>query len=148
MAEVITHKRGLGGCGCIVAITALFLVGIASFMVFGNRYVYSEGARSGTVNKLSHKGLIWKSWEGEMALEGIAKRGDNIGANLWQFSIDNQARHGEDIAALQAQLDSAMRSGARVNIRYIQQLSSWPWRASTTYMVQSVEIVPPTETSR
>lgn len=32
---------------------------------------YSEGYREGTLQKLSNRGLIWKTWDGEVALWGF-----------------------------------------------------------------------------
>jgi len=44
---------------------------------------YSEGERSGVIFKFSSKGLIWKSWEGEMNLGGM--RG--AVTNTWKFTL-------------------------------------------------------------
>jgi hypothetical protein len=48
----------------------LILAGLVGCPV-ANSWKYSEGTRVGMVNKISQKGAIWKTHEGQMALEGI-----------------------------------------------------------------------------
>ena len=91
------------------------------------------------VNKMSKKGLFWKTYEGQMALEGIVSSGESMGANVWEFSIDNQARHGEDIEKLAEKLNEALESGQKVKVKYVEVIGGWPWRGSEGYYVQSVE---------
>lgn len=57
---------------------------------------YSDGSRVGTVTKLSYKGLIWKSWEGEMVMGGVRQNQDENGnlntvANVFAFNVDPDA---------------------------------------------------------
>src|SRR3990172_3610788 len=109
-----------------------------------NSYDYSEGTRVGIVNKASEKGLFWKTYEGEMVLEGLVS-GNNSGANLWNFSIDGQERHGEDKEKLYEQLKQTIDNQQKVKIKYVQVLGDatlgfqWPWRGSTPYFIQSIE---------
>jgi uncharacterized protein YwgA len=59
----------------------LFIVGYFTFIYY---VPYSEGVRSGELIKISHKGYVVKTWEGEIS-QGIS------GAQIFQFSImDNQ----------------------------------------------------------
>src|SRR3990167_3005918 len=48
---------------------------------------YSEGERTGDVFKFSQKGLIWKSWEGELYLGGLINKGRNLELEKFYFSI-------------------------------------------------------------
>ena len=105
----------------------------------GNNIEYSKGQRVGVVNKISEKGLIWKTKEGQLSLEGRTSTGDYTGAGIWNFSIDKSAKHGENINALNSQIKQEMENGQRVKITYRQPLATWPWRADTTYLIQSVE---------
>jgi hypothetical protein len=66
---------------------------------------YSDGERTGTVTKLSRKGLICKSWEGGIYMGGIKKHVDYVSygsgknerttavtsmvANTFQFTIED-----------------------------------------------------------
>ena len=105
----------------------------------GNNIEYSQGQRVGVVNKISEKGLIWKTKEGQLSLEGRTSTGDYTGAGIWDFSIDRLAKHGENVDELYSQIRQEMENGQRVKITYKQPLATWPWRAGTTYLVQSVE---------
>ena len=111
----------------------------------GNNIEYSEGQRVGVVNKISEKGLIWKTKEGQLSLEGRTSTGDYTGAGVWDFSIDRLAKHGENVDELYSQARQEMEDGQRVKITYKQPLTTWPWRAETTYLIQSVE---PLETKK
>ena len=104
-----------------------------------NNWEYSSGSRTGKINKVSEKGLFFKTVESQMALEGIVSDGKNVGANVWDFSLDRQARHSEDITSLTRQLQTALASGQPVLIKYIEVAKGFPWRGDTDYFVQSVE---------
>lgn len=111
----------------LCAILAL-LVGIIAGTGGGcNR---SDGVRVGTLTKFSYKG-IWnatKSWEGCLAMEGVAT-GDCTLAVNWNFSVLDKA--------VAEQLESKM--GQPVRLRYRQTLFYAPWKRSTAYLVIRVE---------
>jgi hypothetical protein len=78
---------------------------------------YSTGSRMGVVTKFSNKGLVMKSWEGEMNLGGFRNKTNSNGeslvvANVFVFSVTSP-----DIAK---QINEAMISGARVELVYNQ----------------------------
>jgi len=105
-----------------------------------NDMEYGAGTRTGVINKISKKGYIWKTYEGQMALEGLVG-GNAVGANIWDFSIDAKAEHGENVEELATQLNQALESGAKVRINYREAGWPWPTRGSTDYYIQSVEFV-------
>jgi hypothetical protein len=100
-------------------------------------YPYSEGTRTGVIRKLSHKGYIFKTWEGELQMSGIPIPSDAnqvvTGGNVWSFSVD--ASNGEIIQALQ----KAESSGGRVTLHYIERLKQFDWRGDTKYFVKKVQ---------
>ncbi len=104
-----------------IAIIAILLVAIgAAFKGCST----SEGSRAGIVTKLSNKGLAIKSWEGELML------GNGSASSTWAFSISN-----DDIAK---QVQEALKSGKRVELRYKQSLTTFGQR-DTPYDIVSVE---------
>ncbi|MBI2045632.1 hypothetical protein HYT23_06240 [Candidatus Pacearchaeota archaeon] len=103
-----------------------------------NNIEYGNGVRTGVINKVSKKGYIWKTWEGQMALEGLVA-GQAVGANLWDFSIDSQTRHGENPQELVYKLQAALNLGQRIKITYMEAGAPWATRGSTSYYIQSVE---------
>jgi hypothetical protein len=52
----------------IVAVLVLALAGLVGFTWLTLHWSYSQGERAGYVQKLSHRGWICKTWEGEMAM--------------------------------------------------------------------------------
>jgi hypothetical protein len=68
MTSTRSNQRGLGlvgWLGMIVIVGALLLAGYLWVML---NWSYSRGERAGWVQKLSEKGYICKTWEGEMAM--------------------------------------------------------------------------------
>lgn len=107
----------------------------------GNDYEYSKGMRTGMINKFSEKGLIWKTYEGQMALEGMVSNRGYAGANVWDFSLDRQKRHGENTEELAKKIQSYLESGTKVKVHYIEPFATWPWRGGTKYLIQKVESI-------
>lgn len=52
----------------VVALLVAVIVGLGGFTWLMLRWSYSEGERAGYVQKLSKKGWLCKTWEGEMAM--------------------------------------------------------------------------------
>jgi hypothetical protein len=52
----------------IVALVVLIILGLAGFTWVTLHWSYSEGERAGYVQKLSRRGWLCKTWEGEMAM--------------------------------------------------------------------------------
>jgi restriction endonuclease Mrr len=52
----------------LVGIVVIALLGLAGFTYLTLHWAYSEGERAGYVQKLSRRGFICKTWEGEMAM--------------------------------------------------------------------------------
>jgi len=88
---------------------------------------YSEGERSGIVFKFSNKGLIWKSWEGEMNLGGVRAAENGAVANTWKFTLKDDR--------LLTQIQNAIETGDAVRLRYVQ------WTVAPLDMESDYEIV-------
>jgi hypothetical protein len=77
---------------------------------------FSEGVRVGTLQKFSNKGLVNKSWEGELVMEGVKIKSDGAsgsrGGNTWAFSVLDPA-----VARV---IDEAVMSGAPIALKYCQ----------------------------
>jgi lysophospholipid acyltransferase (LPLAT)-like uncharacterized protein len=52
----------------LIWVLVVALLGFAGFTFLTLHWSYSEGERAGYVQKLSRKGYICKTWEGEMAM--------------------------------------------------------------------------------
>ena len=70
----------------VVIISLLVLVSIGFYYVFGD---YSEGKRSGYLLKLSKKGVVFKTYEGELVQSGTEDNQMVLTPNMkWQFSVN------------------------------------------------------------
>ena len=137
------YKRGTTGLK--MGLGALLFVGSCAGISTGvSSCEYSKGERDGVINKFSENGVAWKTYEGEMALEGMVSSGQYVGANIWRFSIDDSAQQGK-IDSLAEQVKAAMESGNKVKIVYTQSLLGLPWRGGTDYYIQSIEPIKPKE---
>jgi hypothetical protein len=117
-------------------LVAILLIGFITYAAFVVYYPYSEGTRTGFAQKLSHKGFVFKTWEGELLMKGVVIPQDNnsinMGGNVWQFSVGR----GKDdvIQALQA----AEAKQSRVTLHYTQYSRQFDWRGETVYFVNKV----------
>lgn len=105
-----------------------------------NNWKVSEGDRVGMINKLSEKGRFWNSYEGQMALEGVSSSGSSIGANVWDFSIDNYISP-EKKTELTNQLKYAMDNGQKIKVHYVEMMGTYPWRSDSNHLIQSITSV-------
>ncbi|GAA4322231.1 6-phosphogluconate dehydrogenase [Pontixanthobacter gangjinensis] len=85
---------------------------------------YSEGTRSGELIKFSRKGVVAKTWEGEIS-QGIS------GAQIFQFSVLD--RNEEVINDLQE------FEGEYVKLTYIERYTTFFFWGDTKYFITEVE---------
>lgn len=85
---------------------------------------YSEGTRTGELIKFSRKGMVTKTWEGEIS-QGIS------GAQIFTFSVmDNEE---EVIKNLQD------NEGNYVKLTYMERYATFPFWGDTKYFIYKVE---------
>jgi hypothetical protein len=117
----------------ILGIALLCFIGYVAFYVY---YPYSEGTRTGYLSKLSHKGIVFKTWEGQLQIPGITASTDQsqleAGGNMWLFSV----KRGEDNVI--KDLQDAEANHTRVTLHYTQYLKQFQWRGETVYFVTKV----------
>lgn len=117
----------------VVVIIAMVFAILTPFLPFGIPIKYSDGERAGTITKFSQKGLIWKTWEGEMVLGGVMGS-TNVSANTWQFSVPKDRL--DEIEAIR----KAQVNGDRITLGYIQWVKMAKWKGDTNYMILHTEI--------
>lgn len=117
-------------------ILGIALVCFGAYVAFIVYYPYSTGTRTGYMRKLSHKGMVFKTYEGELQMPGITSAADGnqmvTGGNIWLFSV----KRGDD-EVVQA-LQTAEANNARVTLHYTQYLKQFEWRGETVYFVTKV----------
>ena len=110
----------------------IILVVFCSWFYWKYYYTYSDGNRTGLLQKFSHKGNMFKTYEGELVLSGIS--GNNmspISSEKFFFSVDKEA--------VAKQLMNY--EGQKVVLHYQQMNGRLFWRGDTEYMVDSVRMV-------
>lgn len=111
------------------------LVAIGIFVgAVGNVLGKSDGKRVGVLTKFSYKGLIIKSYEGELNMGGVrnnvnSKGERNVVANVWEFSCSNPQ--------MVEKLERLV--GKEVVIKYHESFAGF--KRDTRYDVVSVEEV-------
>jgi hypothetical protein len=110
----------------LAGIVALMLA-ISSYFVFGS---YSEGYRAGKIMKLSKKGYLIKTYEGQLDVGGLqAETEDGAATTVWSFSVKNEAVINE--------INSAVDQGYHVKLHYHERF--YRFFHDTKYMVFKVE---------
>jgi hypothetical protein len=118
----------------ILALIIVLLISMSPWLLkfVGISAVYSEGQRTGTIMKVSKKGFLWKTWEGEILLGGVKSNGDGetVPAS-WEFTIpdDELAKQGVDLAD----------KGSRVTVTYKELWKTTHWQGATDYMVTELK---------
>jgi hypothetical protein len=106
--------------GVILTTIVLLAVIWYSFIYFAT---YSDGYRSGELIKFSHKGVIVKTWEGEIS-QGIS------GAQIFSFSVmDNQPEVIKRLKEYQ---------GEYVKLKYEEKFSTFFFWGDTKYFITEV----------
>jgi hypothetical protein len=111
----------------MLVLTILFFVGAAYLLIIFN-WSYSDGERAGYLQKISHKGWVCKTYEGELAMTTVP----GVAPLLWDFSVWD--------AAIAKKLDGQM--GKRIVVHY-KEFRYIPTTCfgETTYFVDRVEVV-------
>ncbi len=108
----------------------LLVVGILYLL---SLWSYSDGERAGTVSKFSHRGYIFKTWEGTLNVGGFSNGTGSMTPQPFDFSVINDS--------VANQINEAVKTGQRVTLHYEQKLFKLPWNGDTQYFVTRIEIV-------
>ena len=115
----------------ILIIIVIVAIAVMAFLYFGK---YSEGTRAGIIMKVSKKGVVFKTWEGQMNLETFgAMKSSNIVSETFSFSVEKGNQKLID------ELNAAALSGNRVNLKYIERYIQVSWRGETKYFAIGLE---------
>lgn len=104
----------------LIGILLLFI----AFFAFVYFIPYSEGVRAGELVKFSHKGVLFKTWEGEIS-QGVSE------AQLFEFSVQGGEKQViKDLNNLQ---------GKYVKLYYFERFKPLFWLGDTKYFITKVE---------
>ncbi|MBN8833958.1 MAG: hypothetical protein J0H76_06220 [Sphingobacteriales bacterium] len=108
----------------------LFLFSIA-FGYWKYFYTYSDGYRSGLLQKFSRKGNIFKTYEGELILSTVvSSKNIPLASEKFFFSVAN-----DSLAKLMQNFE-----GKNVRIHYVQKNGTLMWRGESQYIVDEMKL--------
>src|SRR3954467_15132584 len=110
----------------IITIIIIFLIGFIYWRYF---FVFAEGTKAGVLNTFQKKGVLFKTYEGQLIQSGF--RGNPttaIQSNQFSFSVTN-----ESVAQKLMQ-----NSGKDMELHYKLYNGSLPWRGMQLFVVDSV----------
>ena len=106
----------------------VIMAGLGVF-VWVSGWTYSDGTRAGDLIKISRKGVVFKTFEGQLNLGGFQAGGnDGLSGNIWDFSVTDK----DVYQKLQT------FEGKRVKLHYKQRYRAFPWQGKTEYFVDEV----------
>jgi len=108
----------------------IILLIIAGFIYWKYYYTYSSGNRYGLLQKFSHKGNLFKTYEGEMILSSV-RRNNNVplASEKFFFSVTRK-NVADQLMNLQ---------GRFVTVHYKEKNGTLSWRGDTPYIVDSIK---------
>ncbi|MBM1107584.1 6-phosphogluconate dehydrogenase [Aurantibacter crassamenti] len=99
------------------------LIAIAAFYAFIYFVPYSQGYRSGELIKFSSRGVLTKTWEGEIS-QGIS------GAQIFSFSVLDKEKE-----VIQKLKDY---QGKYVKVTYVERYATFFWLGDSNYFITEV----------
>jgi len=112
-------------------ILAIVIVIIVSIGYFKYGFTYSKGYRAGLLQKFSEKGLIFKTYEGEMILSSVQSNANvALASEKFLFSVADEA-----VAKQMEQIQ-----GKHVVVHYKEKNGALPWIGESYYIVDSVRM--------
>lgn len=112
----------------VLAVILLIALGVVAFFLFAD---YSDGVRTGAIMKMSKKGVLFKTNEGQLNIGGMDQSDGSSLSNVWYFSVTDQEVINE--------INHAIDSSQRVKLFYKEKYVVLPWRGDTKYFVYKVE---------
>ncbi|MDR1114786.1 MAG: hypothetical protein LBL33_01275 [Tannerella sp.] len=110
----------------------IFLVAFSGLVIWGAvryYYPYAEGVKSGKLNYVVYKGLIFKTYEGKLIQSGIrSSESGGVQSNEFVFSVAKK-----NIA------EKLMHAGGKtVELHYTEYFGAIPWRGYSRYVVDEI----------
>ena len=108
----------------------LFLILVLGGFIFVRYYfVFGTGVKSGELNYLVHKGVVFKTYEGKLIQTGFrADKPEGFQSNQFEFSVANK-KVAEKLM---------LASGRNVELHYKEYFATLPWRGFTKFIVDSI----------
>lgn len=104
------------------------IIGLGLFIGIRFYYPFGEGVKTGQLNFVVYKGVIFKTYEGRLIQTGFRSSSGGIQSNEFNFSITDKA-----IAE-----KLMMAGGQVVELRYKEYFGALPWRGYSKFIVYQI----------
>ncbi len=112
-----------------IAITLICVIVVWFIYYFICGITYSEGTRSGILTKVSKKGFVFKTYEGDLNIGGFSQGDGTIMPNSqFKFSVTDVAIYNK----LQE------KEGKKIVLHYKQVIKNFFWQGETDYFIYDV----------
>ena len=119
-----------------VLILITIAVVLAAAFYFRFFFVFGEGVKSGELNYVVYKGVLFKTYEGKLIQTGIrSKTAGSIQSYEFEFSVEDEA----------LARDLMLQGGKTLELHYKEYFGALPWRGFTKFVVDSIITVRPAE---
>jgi hypothetical protein len=110
----------------------IFLVVVSGVLIWGGiqyYYPFAEGVKSGKLNYVVYKGLVFKTYEGKLIQSGIrSSESGGVQSNEFVFSVAQK-----EIA------EKLMHAGGKtVELHYTEYFKAIPWRGYSRFVVDEI----------
>jgi len=110
---------------------AFFILIVGIYVYWSFFFTYSDGTRTGLLQKFSRKGTIFKTYEGELILSSVqSSKNVALASEKFLFSVADK-----DVAF---QLENMQ--GKIVDVHYKEKNNNLPWRGETVFIVISTKL--------
>ncbi|PSR13022.1 MAG: 6-phosphogluconate dehydrogenase [Bacteroidetes bacterium] len=128
-------KEGAQSVGRKLKRLLLWLFGVAIvaglLFIWVCGWTYSDGTRAGELIKVSTKGVVFKTYEGQLNLGGFSSSDSGVVGNTWDFSTTKKAVY-QRLQELE---------GHKVKLTYRQRYKPLPWQGKTEYFIDEVKVL-------
>ena len=112
-----------------VLITITIAAVLAAAVYFRFFFVFGEGVKSGELNYVVYKGVLFKTYEGKLIQTGIrSKAAGSIQSYEFEFSVEDEALARELM----------LQGGKTLELHYREYFGALPWRGFTKFVVDSI----------
>lgn len=119
---------------CIAAFVGIVLL-VSSCSFVGSKIEVATGYRDSTIRKVSHHGIIWKTYEMESLGDGTRQVASDKSTSLVIETFDYTVPH-ELVSEIQD-----IPPGQRVRIHYRKNLATWAPNGLSRFIVTKVEVL-------
>ena len=105
------------------------IIVMAIFIYFRFYFVFGEGVKSGELNYVVYKGVLFKTYEGKLIQSGIrSQKAGTIQSYEFEFSVEDEKLARELMT----------KGGETLELHYKEYFGALPWRGFTKFIVDSI----------